>query len=207
MHRVVVCHQSDFFRGTLFHPCKESINSTVDLPEEDAEIVQRMVQFFYKADYSDFPSDHFLKNAQVFSVATKYGISKLCDLSRSKYWNMCMKNWDAALFLESIPYIHESTHESVRGLRDTVRQFTRIHVKDITESEVLYETWKHVCLSVPLFAFDLIQSFSASPVLGKCYDCGPMQKLESLQLRCSRCGKGGAMQEHGTISAGRCHLA
>jgi hypothetical protein len=43
-------------------------------------------------------------NVVHFGVASgiKYGVSKLCDLSRTKYWNMCMKNWDAAQFLDSI---------------------------------------------------------------------------------------------------------
>ena len=87
-------------RTLCSNPFQESTSSKIDLPEEDADIVERMVEFFYKANYSDFQVDHFLKHARVFAIATKYGISHLCDLSRAKYWNTCVDRFDMADILD-----------------------------------------------------------------------------------------------------------
>ncbi|EXJ70004.1 uncharacterized protein A1O5_07077 [Cladophialophora psammophila CBS 110553] len=83
VHTVVVCTQSPFFNTACSGPWKESQNTIVDLAEDDIEVVRRMIEFFYRADYTDFKDEKFTRHAQVFAIAIKYDIEMLSGQSTS----------------------------------------------------------------------------------------------------------------------------
>lgn len=51
VHRALVCSRSGFFDGACSGKFKEAQTGVIDLSEDDAEIVEHMIDYFYKLDY------------------------------------------------------------------------------------------------------------------------------------------------------------
>ncbi|OBR05623.1 BTB/POZ domain-containing protein [Colletotrichum higginsianum IMI 349063] len=52
-HRVVVCGQSSFFDKALSGTFKEAATATVDLPEDDPDILEKFLEYLYTGNYDD----------------------------------------------------------------------------------------------------------------------------------------------------------
>ncbi|KAJ3518930.1 hypothetical protein NM208_g14327 [Fusarium decemcellulare] len=52
VHRAVVCPQSRFFRAALTSNFREGISQTIELPEDDPDILERFLEFMYTGSYS-----------------------------------------------------------------------------------------------------------------------------------------------------------
>ncbi|KAF2822990.1 hypothetical protein CC86DRAFT_74538 [Ophiobolus disseminans] len=75
VHILVVCSSSDFFRKSVMFPGKESEKKCIDLPEDDPEMIRRLVSFLYLGDYDpsvemDMSSFDSIKQHQSTTVAT-----------------------------------------------------------------------------------------------------------------------------------------
>jgi Zn finger protein HypA/HybF involved in hydrogenase expression len=65
--------------------------------------------------------------------------------------------------------------------------------RDMMQSADL-EILRSTLQDVPEFAFDVLQAFANfadAPLRGHCHSCGPNQIAETLQARCTTCGKRG----------------
>ncbi|KAK5259828.1 hypothetical protein LTR11_011669 [Exophiala xenobiotica] len=145
---------------------ESGMEMVVELPEEDPEIVKRMIQHCYRAEYDDFESDRFLQHARVFSIATKFDISGLIHCARSRYWSVCTQDdWSVNAFLDSIPYAYDSTHTPFSLLRTTVRSCARARWGSLTRTEEDLLKWRSICLSVPWFCFDQLMFWATNPAL------------------------------------------
>ncbi|KAK7432412.1 Kelch-like protein 10 [Neonectria magnoliae] len=52
-HRAIVCTQSSFFDGAFSTSFKEAASKTIELPEDDPEVVKRFLEFLYTGSYTD----------------------------------------------------------------------------------------------------------------------------------------------------------
>ncbi|UZP41661.1 hypothetical protein NXS19_009477 [Fusarium pseudograminearum] len=52
-HRAIVCSQSSFFDKALSSNFKEAMTQTVELQEDDPDIVERFLEFLYTGNYTD----------------------------------------------------------------------------------------------------------------------------------------------------------
>jgi hypothetical protein len=69
VHAVVVCPLSDFFRKSLkFAVGKEAEERCIDLPEDDPEMIRRLIEFAYLGEYG--PSD--AKDIESFCALPTY---------------------------------------------------------------------------------------------------------------------------------------
>ena len=160
-----------------------------------------MIEYLYKSRYEsvDFgegtekeaPSELRL-HAELYAVADKYGLPPLADFAKSRFIATVRDSWDPYDFLQSIDAIYTLTPESNRGLRDVAVAQTRSLGRKYFSEGQAHALMKRVCIQIPEYAYELVDSFMQKPMLGRCYSCGPNQKVEALQLRCLRCGKGGA---------------
>ena len=173
----------------------------VELPDDNPLVIERMVEYMYRStcDSDDAgegaekeASSELRLHAELYAAADKYGLPSLADYAKSRYIATVHESSSPYDFLESIDAIYTLTPESDRGLRDVAVARTRLHgIHDFPE-EKAQALMRKICLQVPEYAFDIVDSFMQKPILGRCRDCGPDQRLEALQLRCLRCGKGGA---------------
>ena len=184
---------------------QESVSNTIKLEDDDLYIVERMISFMYFNTYSDQdpepeegPSSRSLlrTHAEVYAIADKYDLLELSELARAKYSSALTWECDPAAFLESIPKVYNLTPDSNRGLRDVVLRYARQHAEELREDEELMSLFESVAHSVPGFAAELLVQYMDAPIMGRCHDCGPHQKVQVLQLRCKNCGKGGASLEN-----------
>ncbi|KAK7415696.1 hypothetical protein QQX98_005731 [Neonectria punicea] len=52
-HRAIVCTQSSFFDGAFSTSFKEAASKTIELPEDDPEVIKRFLEFLYTGSYTD----------------------------------------------------------------------------------------------------------------------------------------------------------
>jgi hypothetical protein len=175
----------------------------VELPEDNPLVIAKMIEYLYISKYESVgvgegtekeALSELRLHAELYAVADKYGLPSLADHAKSRFIATIHDSWDPYGFLESINAIYTLTPGSNRGLRDVAVARTRLQgKKDFPEGRA-HALMKRICLQVPEYAFDIVDSFMQKPILGRCRDCGPNQKVEALQLRCLRCGKGGASE-------------
>ena len=171
------------------------------MEDDDLYIVERMISFMYFRSYADRdpepeegPSSRsvFRTHAEVYAIADKYDLPELSELAMSKFSKELMWDHDRTEFLRSVPKVYDLTPDSNRGLRDVVVAYVRQHAEELREGKELASLFDSVAHSVPGFAADLLIQYMDAPIRGHCFDCGPHQKVQVLQLRRRNCGKGGA---------------
>lgn len=91
--------------------------------DDDLEVVQRMLEFFYTLDYQDGPkilegsTHNLVTHASVYGIAEKYEITPLKVLAKQKFENMIKGQWDDPSLPDAIEIIYNTTHNTDRGLR------------------------------------------------------------------------------------------
>lgn len=98
----MVCLQST----VLAAQADSSSTGIIDLAEDQAELVESMLQFLYFRDYSEGPHP-LLFNAKMYAIAQKYEIPALEHLAARKYENTLETDWDTSQFVESLRFTHE----------------------------------------------------------------------------------------------------
>ncbi len=75
---------------------KESETATIELPADEPEIIRRLIEFFYRGNYSRFETNAPLGHAQVYAAAGKYLMEPLCVLAAFNYTAVTTVSWDEA---------------------------------------------------------------------------------------------------------------
>ena len=158
---------------------RSSESAVIDLPDDDVDAVDKMIEFLYRAEYTHYtdPEENcYLQHARIFAIATKYAMPALSKLASKNYREQGEKHWNPTAFLDSIPAVYELTSEDVRELRNAARQCARMHYCSLTTEKSTKSAWRKVCLEFPEFALDMLDSFAQNPLIGRCSICGPWQK-------------------------------
>lgn len=113
---------------------QEAASREIPLPDDNPIIVEKMIGYLYKLDYSDSPLDcgghpALLINAQVYTIAEKYNIHSLKALAREKFEKMVDQEWQDDGLTLAIKEIYTSTPDSDRELRDIVCYVAEGNVK------------------------------------------------------------------------------
>jgi hypothetical protein len=134
-----------------------------------------------------FPGNSFLGHAKIFAAATKYGLPDVAVEAANKYELAVCNAWNASEFLLSVPYIYESTHESVGVMRMTASECAQSHMKNLTQTQERYDAWKRTCLDVPEFAFDVLHHVAKKSVRFICQNCDDQVVLWESQIKSGCC--------------------
>lgn len=86
-HRLVLSSHSEFFSKLCSGEWKESETGVVTLEEVDAAVVDVMLYFMYRSDYSvNKPGiSDMVFHAQVYAITDRYLVPRLTELSRVKF--------------------------------------------------------------------------------------------------------------------------
>jgi speckle-type POZ protein len=156
-----------------------------------------MVEYMYKGTYDeDLSGDHsrLSFHAAMYAVAEKYRIKGLRAETITQYDKALRDETDIVATLESVAYVHSSTPEDARDLRDLIICFVRSRLMQSYSSSRAYGAFQRALDAAPSFSRDLVDSFMRHPSIGSCSSCskGPFVDTEILQSRCKSCGRGGA---------------
>lgn len=138
---------------------QQEASGVIQLPEDDPETIDLMLQYIYRSDYtlshlgSTQSGDGFdlVVHGRVYVVAEKFGLDELKTLSLRKFIEASSQHWDGDNFITATREAYQNTMESDKALRDVVLAALYKH------SELLDKQNIQDCLQeVELLAFDLL---------------------------------------------------
>ncbi|KAK1762209.1 hypothetical protein QBC33DRAFT_602032 [Phialemonium atrogriseum] len=175
VHKAIICPQSPFFKAAFAHDMKENATGTVNLEEDDPEVVKTMVYYFYHNDYQapprnsgcesnnnsigtvQPPGPNLLHHSRVYALAEKYGIPSLKVLAVKKFTdetNHWRKHED---FAKAAREIYTATPDHDRGMRDAVVDTIRVY-RDLLDDDDIESVLRDTRL-----AYDLVIDLRDDP--------------------------------------------
>ncbi|KAL8404880.1 hypothetical protein RB594_009675 [Gaeumannomyces avenae] len=169
LHKSVVCPRSDFFAAACRGHFKEAREGRISLPEDDPQIVDLMVQYFYHLDYrismesygtqrteglvnqTQMLGWHLPIHVKVYAMAEKYGIVGLKAVARRRFETAVDDVWHHSHFIEAAREAYGSTVEADRPLRDAVSLKFMARPDLLARSEA-----RDLLKEVPALAYDVL---------------------------------------------------
>jgi len=135
VHRNVVCLQSKLFAAAV-DSFMEGVTGEIDLEDQEAGVVDSMIQFLYHRDYSlstvDASEGNILGHAKVYVIADRYDIPDLKLAAMKKYQAVEPIEWNSTSFSASIQLVYESTLEP-DALRAVIAKAAASHMKELVD--------------------------------------------------------------------------
>ncbi|KAL8870252.1 MAG: hypothetical protein Q9174_003662 [Haloplaca sp. 1 TL-2023] len=137
LQQLVLAKQSEDYHDLIIscegrqwkvHRVVEGETQSIDLKEEDPDLIEALVDYLYSFDYEDrrqaqpslqsSASKTLSINANMYIVGDRYNLRELKDLARQKFQTALSKSWDKENLPDVIRTIYDNTLSSDRGLRD-----------------------------------------------------------------------------------------
>ncbi|KAL2057371.1 hypothetical protein ABVK25_002424 [Lepraria finkii] len=155
----------------------EAAGGIIELKEDNVRAVEAMLYFVYIFGYDGSGNGQecispMIFNAEVYSIADKYGILALKVRATEKFDKAVRTCWDMDDVAHAITEVYSSTPSTDRGLRDTAVEVAHEHISPLLEKD----DFRGVLEEAVGFTADVTQVFAQS---------------ESSSLRtyhCPRCG-------------------
>ncbi|KAK3369463.1 hypothetical protein B0T24DRAFT_361141 [Lasiosphaeria ovina] len=162
--------QSPFFSGACAEFFDGGSPRLIELPSEDINAIGCFLEFLYTGDYFprkipgqralekdssipdvDATGDQLLKHAKVYTLAEKFGLTRLKDLASSK---IHLVSSTAKGEIAYARYVYEFTPKHDTSIRAPIVNFwaTRSHTLR-AEAE---EEFRSLCLEFPEFGYDVL---------------------------------------------------
>ncbi|KAI7199950.1 hypothetical protein D0869_05298 [Hortaea werneckii] len=179
-HKFLLCAQSEWFRKACAGPWKEGKEGTITLKEDDPQVIEAMLHWFYEYDYVT-PQDQerpLVLDLEVYIAAEKYLLPNLKRLAATKFEQRAEKDWKSNRFVGAIFGAYNCLPESDRVLKQKIARIVSKHRIDLFHPVKGSETFKVLAVKVPEFGRDVLIASN---------DTGDNGELE--KYRCPTCKK------------------
>ena len=116
VHKDFLCEASPFFRAALTTDFKEATEERVTLLEDDADTVDRFVQWLYTKSYqlssSERSDEHYLQLARLYVLADKLQVCTLKDEIIRELFQIRKSNKLQPPSMSVVTYVFENTMEN-----------------------------------------------------------------------------------------------
>ncbi|CAN9448508.1 unnamed protein product [Alternaria alternata] len=119
------------------HTCKS------DCPDPAYRCVNFICKHCTKVRPPDGDADQLLLHAMMYELADKYDVTGLRYLAKKKFYRSCAAFWDTEQFAIAAEHALISTPESDTGLRQSLCQTIRSHIKLLNVPSVVTLLHKH----------------------------------------------------------------
>jgi hypothetical protein len=156
-------------RSKLTHGRQEGQSGEITLKDDDPEMVERMISFFYNLTYScgnatdnvnnsndsTVVTSHedIITHASMFGLAVKYQVKELQHFAKCSFRHAAQTAWDSGAFLEAIDIAFTSTPEDVSDLRDIALDTIYDHFQTMMDKPEIEE----LCASHPKLTYGLLK--------------------------------------------------
>ncbi|KAL8671234.1 MAG: hypothetical protein Q9168_004266 [Polycauliona sp. 1 TL-2023] len=164
-HSAIVCPRSTVLSAAYWSSFKEGITKTIDLSEDEAPSVDRMIRYLYVMDYPD-PDNGFV-NAELYIKGDQYDIPDLRKLAAARFAQCCHELGQLSkatvderykslfdLVLQLVDIAYDRLPEKDLSLR---RPLTQALAKFLHASPTLisYGPYRRTCVEYPQFGLDM----------------------------------------------------
>ncbi|KAI7152919.1 hypothetical protein KC349_g8698 [Hortaea werneckii] len=178
-HKVLLCAQSEWFQKACAEPWKEGKESTITFTEDEPEVVDAMLHWFYEFDYGISQKNKYplVLDLRVHVAAQKYLLPNLKHLAATKFEQRAEKEWQSEDFACAIMEVYDGHLHIDDALKQTIVRIANDHRSQLFVAAKDHEMYKAMVVEIPIFGVDvLIASCSSGNVDGwtkyKCPSCG-----------------------------------
>ncbi|KFA81333.1 hypothetical protein S40288_08303, partial [Stachybotrys chartarum IBT 40288] len=189
-HRLVLSSHSKYFATQFNGPWKESSEQKVEITDFDIGIVEAMLEFMYKFDYSaSNGTSAMIFDAQVYQIADKYDIAALKQHAMGKFGVAIETGWSLHDFPLAVAVAYDTTPPEDRGLRDLVIATSYANIDKL----LINDSFCKVLRTTIDFAADLVP-FLHGNAQNPSYRCPSCDRIVSVDLQpgssyyCIHCG-------------------
>ncbi|KAI7182969.1 hypothetical protein KC363_g8480 [Hortaea werneckii] len=179
-HKVLLCAQSEWFEKSCAGCWKEGKEGTITLKEDDPQVIDAMLHWFYEFDYGTSPGNEcpLVLDLRVHAAAEKYLLPNLKRLAATKFELRAEKEWQSTDFACAIKEVYDCDPLNVDDdLRQKIVRIVNDHRSELFDAAKGHEMFKDIAVDIPEFGRDvLIASCGTGPGDGwakfRCPGCG-----------------------------------
>ncbi|KAI7534374.1 hypothetical protein KC331_g12600 [Hortaea werneckii] len=163
-HKVLLCAQSEWFEKSCTRCWKEGKEGTITLEEDDPQVVDAMLHWFYEFDYGTSQDNKcpLVLDLRVHAAAEKYLLPNLKRLAATKFEQRAQTEWKSEGFANAVYEAYVSLLESDSGLKQKIVQIVNEHRSDLFHPVQGSETFKNMAFEIPEFGRDVLIASSGT---------------------------------------------
>ena len=178
-HKCVIASQGDFYRTIKAHGFQEGDENLIDLPQENAIVLEQVIKHLYGMRYKTPDDDQSPTtfHALVYAAGDFYNLPSLKEEAQENFQAVAEEGEASGAnccFLAA-QTVYTTTHEGDRGLRDIVVNAVNQHIREVIDFD---ETNQLVLKKIPDLSYDLVRQRAITTLSDqwsflrvKCRDC------------------------------------
>lgn len=144
---------------------QESITGEIDLPEDDSQIISRLIKFLYTGDFDNEPTwgtvaPSVVTCTKMYIVADKFDVPALKTLTIKKFKDAFASDWDADSLCKSFELIHQHIPDTDTALKEIAVEAASKHLSYLVKQV----EFAAMCKADGELAFDILSKpFTSKP--------------------------------------------
>ncbi|KAI7332539.1 hypothetical protein KC315_g4610 [Hortaea werneckii] len=164
VHKVLLCAQSEWFEKSCTGCWKEGKEGTITLEEDDPQVVDAMLHWFYEFDYGTSQDNKcpLVLDLRVHAAAEKFLLPNLKRLAATKFEQRAQTEWNSQGFANAVYEVYMNLLENDSGLKQKIVQIVNEHRSELFHPINGSEAFKDMAVEIPEFGRDVLIASSGT---------------------------------------------